>query len=117
MITVWKYTIETVDGMVKSFEMPMGARPLRVALQDRPEGTYPVIDMWFLVDAGRTPEKREFSVIGTGHPIPLSMDFGWTLTDYVGTIMPQPNLVLHIFETTQPTNTGDRKERTPWLPV
>ena len=117
MITVWKYTIETFDGMVKSFEMPMGARPLRVALQDRPEGTYPVIDMWFLVDAGRTPEKREFSVIGTGHPIPSSMDFGWILTDYVGTVQPKPSLVLHVFETTPQTLSDERRRRSPWLPV
>lgn len=119
MITVWKYTIETFDSLVKTFEMPIGARPLRVALQERPEGntTYPIIDMWFLVDTNRTPTKREFSVIGTGHPIRSDMDFGWILTDYVGTVQPQPNLVLHIFETTPQTLSEERQRRSPWLPV
>lgn len=84
MVTVWKYVIPSVHEPA-SFDMPTGAHILRVALQGES------VCLWARVDTGAPMESRQFSVWGTGHPIPPDAEYRGTVDHYGG-------FVWHVFE-------------------
>lgn len=83
MKVIWKYLIE--PG-VKFIEMPAGAIPLSVQVQDGSP------QLWAMVDQTKPMEKREFRVFGTGHEI----QFPYKLS-FIGTFQLSA-LVFHLFE-------------------
>lgn len=88
MSAIWKYTLNDVD---QSVIMPKGAKVLEVATQ----GGNPTL--WALVDPNADLVKRQFAVVGTGHPAD-----GLDVDAYLGTCHNVANLglVMHVFEVT-----------------
>lgn len=85
MLTVWKYNIEQV-GDPFLLELPKGARPLSVQVQ---EG---VPRMWALVDPSQSHVQRQFQVTGAGLVVPDG-------ATYIGTFQTvQGRFVWHLFE-------------------
>lgn len=86
MTTIYKYSIPVEDSFV--VEMPKDARILSVQVQrDDPQ-------IWAVVDPDLVLQKREFRLLGTGHPFP---DEGLWPT-FVGTFqMLGGSLVFHLF--------------------
>lgn len=80
--TVWKYQFPKASKA--AFEIPSHAIILRADMQD---GT---LCLWALVEPLNDKETREFSVVGTGHPVP-------PFSDFVDTVMDAP-FVWHVFE-------------------
>lgn len=66
MLKIYKYPIPVIDHFI--VELPARAKPLRAQLQRS------VVCIWFLLDPDITAIPRNFRVIGTGHPIPESME-------------------------------------------
>lgn len=85
MKTIHKYRVPWV-GQVE-VEMPVGARPLTVQMQDSQ------ITMWALVDAQMPLGVAKVYVAGTGFLLP---DATFS-DDYVGTVQATDDLVLHVF--------------------
>lgn len=90
MKRVYKYTLARTASNLRDdvvLELPKGAQPLRVDMQDH------AIVMWALVDPDAPITRRHFRIAGTGHPIE---DEGMT---YIGTFfMLNGSLVFHVFE-------------------
>lgn len=86
MSAIWKFTLSDVDSTVV---MPKGAKVLEVATQVG-EPT-----IWALVDPNADMVKRQFAVVGTGHPTD-----GLDPEQYLGTCHNVANLglVMHVFE-------------------
>ena len=86
--TVWKYRLELGDYF--SLDLPEGALPLRVGMQDG------ALHLWALVDPYRPVTRRTFRIAGTGHPV--------RATDpYIGTVHDRV-FVWHVFEALEPAN-------------
>lgn len=81
---IYKYQL-ALHG-VNVLPLPTGARPLAVDDQDG------VLCMWALIDDECSDEERNFAFVGTGHPIPGSLE-----STYIGTVQ-QPPFVWHLFE-------------------
>lgn len=62
MKTIWKFSLGITS--LQSFDLPLGAEILAVALQDG----WP--QMWTLVDPTAERHRRHFSLFGTGHEVP-----------------------------------------------
>lgn len=60
--TIWKYEIPFSDTF--TLDMPRGAKPASVAMQD----DQPCL--WAVVDPTLSPVSYKFAVVGTGHPAP-----------------------------------------------
>ena len=104
-MAVWVYRIPLTPQSAAapiSFDIPMGfdpaarsgdgdwvdAKPVHVALQ------HGQVAMWFEVDADPYPYSvttRRFMLVGTGHDIPIG-------GRWCGTVLPNENLVLHVYE-------------------
>jgi hypothetical protein len=102
MRSVWKATLELIDG-IQVVVMPAGAKVLHVDKQrlKDPEGQLldiiggkapprPKLTMWFECDPGEEERERQFVVHRTGH---------WIRHDgeYVGTVIIEP-FVWHVYE-------------------
>lgn len=86
MKTIWKFPIRHLADRIV-IDMPRGAAPLRVQMQN---GT-PY--MWAVVDTAEPTEPTGFRILGTGRAI--SRDVG----QYIDTLqMPGSGLVWHVFE-------------------
>ena len=84
--TIWKYPIDIEDSI--QIRMPLGAKVLHVGVQDG------VPTIWARVRPGDDDtELRHFTVVGTGHPIPI--DEGRLV--HLGTFFHGP-FVWHLFE-------------------
>lgn len=83
--TVWKYEIE-VKGTPSAVDMPRGAVIVHVGHQGPAQVTF-----WAEVDVDARIETRRFEVVGTGHRVRDGLR-------YVGTTMPIPELVWHLYE-------------------
>src|SRR5262245_16240690 len=84
---IWKFPFQNI-GYHITLDMPEGARPLCVQIQDN----MPCV--WALVDPGNPKRPRRFRLAGTGHPIEPE-DVG----RYVGTFqMQNGELVFHLFD-------------------
>jgi len=81
---IYKYMFDVND--IVTFEMPKGATVLHVQCQ---RGT-PCL--WALVDLDAPVDRREFRIVGTGHPFPDANKF-----EHVGTFLNEP-FVWHVFE-------------------
>lgn len=82
---VWKYPLRLDDEV--TFEMPEGACPLTVQVQDG------IPTLWAVVDPDAAPTNRMFRIAGTGHPI------GADVGAYVGTFqLAEGALVFHLFD-------------------
>ena len=89
-MTIWKYPV--LAGGVFVHTMPTGAMVLCAKVQ----GTAGLPQMWVLVDPERTPVRRVFRVVGTGHDIDSAEA---DRLAYVDTFMLEDgNLVFHLFE-------------------
>jgi hypothetical protein len=89
MTTVWKFPLPAPCDHF-TLEMPVGAFPLRVAMQ----GNTPCL--WARVNPEHPTETRRFRWAGTGHPLEDSVG------RYVDTFeMHGGALVFHIFEAPQ----------------
>ena len=87
MITVYKYSIETID--YQEVQLPKGAEILTVQTQNNK----PCI--WAKVDTDADLESRYFEVHGTGNPIESDS----TMLIYIGTYqLSSGMLVFHLFE-------------------
>ncbi len=86
MNAIWKYPIPVADEF--QLEMPMGARPLTVQVQDgKPY-------LWALVNTEFDVEPHRFRLAGTGHPLEEDV---WSYA-YVGTFQVRDGrLVFHVF--------------------
>ena len=85
MMTIWKYQL--MAGDKQTIDMPSGARPLCVQVQNG------VPCLWALCDPSAPKEKRYFEVFGTGHIVTPGT------RDYLGTVqLLDGALVLHVFE-------------------
>ena len=63
MRTLWKFPVTGLHGEPVVLEMPRGATVVRFAMQcGQPT-------LWAEVDPDQECERREFAVLGTGHPI------------------------------------------------
>ena len=87
MRQIWKYIVY-VTAPPQPLQMPVGARILHVDSQ-RPTGD--AVTFWAEVDPQAERETRTFMVFPTGFDI----DEG---VEYVGTAMPIPELVWHLYE-------------------
>lgn len=85
MKSIWKFNFQIEDNF--QIEMPKGAEILSVQSQnDKPA-------LWAICDIHAEKEKRNFSIIGTGHR--MNMDD----KKYIGTFqMTEGILVWHLFE-------------------
>lgn len=68
MRTIWKYPLPFPPKDMFVLEMPRGARLIRVAVQQGQPC------LWASVDTSKPTTKRNFAVIGTGHPVPETTD-------------------------------------------
>jgi hypothetical protein len=86
-VTIWKYTLETVD--LQWIEMPAGARLLCVQMQHgKPQ-------LWALVDPAGRLCRRLILTTGTGQLVRHLADSGGV---YCGTYqLADGNLVFHVF--------------------
>ena len=82
---IWKFPIDLARTV--EIEMPYGAEPLSVQLQNGE------ICLWALVDTSERKVMREVCIVGTGHPYdPCEVG------RYVGTVVTQGGaLVWHVF--------------------
>ncbi len=86
MRQIWKFPVQPNRF---SLDIPMGAQILHLAVQ----GDAGEPQMWVLVNPEAKPERRTFTVYGTGWPI--SNQF----IAYIGTFMMEDGaLVFHVFE-------------------
>lgn len=85
--TIWKFELDTVGKV----EMPIGAEPLTVQMQnDKP-------CLWAMVDPEAAKETRQFNIFGTGHKLPVGNLL--TKLKYIATFqMYGGTLVFHVFE-------------------
>lgn len=83
MNTMWKYPLRLADGP-QSLQMPGGAIPLHVEMQDGAP------TFWAYLDSENPLEQRLFIVLGTGYEIPMD-------AIHIGTCMDRC-FVWHIFE-------------------
>lgn len=84
---VWKFPLPAPGSDVFTIEMPQGAEPLTVQVQN---GAFQI---WALVTPGHPTETRVFRIAGTGHPIDE------IIVRHVGTVqLPGLGLVFHVFE-------------------
>ncbi len=67
MKSIWKFPIEVTDE--QSVEMPVGAQPLSVQVQDDQ------VCIWALVDTEAKKEERLVQIFDTGIPITDEGDF------------------------------------------
>jgi hypothetical protein len=84
--TIWKFPV----SFETRFEvmMPAGAKVINVQTQIE------AAQMWALVDTEQPAVRRQFMLVGTGHPIEEE-------GEYVGTFLSRfGGLVLHLFEVT-----------------
>lgn len=81
MVTIHKYTLNPSIPRIETFT---GAELLTVEMQ----GGMAV--MWARVDTSKGSCARELRIVGTGHPDATGV--------YVGTFMPSPDLVFHVFD-------------------
>jgi hypothetical protein len=82
---VWKYEVE-VKGTTSVIYMPRAAVIVHVGHQSPAWVTF-----WAEVDQDAPLEQRVFQVVGTGHRVRDGLR-------YVGTTMPIPDLVWHLYE-------------------
>ena len=61
MKSIWKFPVEVTDEQF--VEMPVGAQPLSVQVQDGQAC------IWALVDTKAKKEERLVQIFGTGHPV------------------------------------------------
>lgn len=104
MRTIYKYEARLTD--VFTLDLPRGAKVLSVQAQNG------VAQMWAMVDPKAATEKRDFMVVGTGHPI---ADSEVQHMHFVDTFqMKGGALVFHLFEYTQrrssPVSSPERKK-------
>lgn len=91
MRTVWRYSLEYNPPITK-IEVPVGARPLFVNLQNGMPQLWMEINLTEDMETDR--EVRTFQFIGTGHSVPVN-------GRYLGTVlMLADTLVLHLYEVT-----------------
>lgn len=90
MKTIWKFPLPELTGDI-SIRMPVGAQVLRFEHQVGTE----LPSIWALVDPENDVEDRQFSLFGTGHPVP---DNGLV---HLGTCQHGP-FVWHLFEAVKP---------------
>ena len=83
---IFKYPLEAVS--LQAIEMPKGSKPLHVAMQNRKAC------LWALVYPDAEKELVQVAIYGTGHWIDEQIGKTW---QYVGTVMPEENLVFHCF--------------------
>mgnify|MGYP003519694140 FL=1 len=81
---VYKYPLYVGDWI--SVQMPMGAEPMCVQMQNgEPQ-------LWALVDVGNPPTTHHFRIAGTGH------DLGSNVGKHIGSFqMHSGALVFHVF--------------------
>lgn len=102
MLAIWKYHVVMNDRF--DLVMPKGARVLSVGEQ---RGQ---VQMWVVVDPDAAVERREFHVIGTGHPHVDAYFEG----RFVGTVICSgAALVWHIFESikAEPAEAGQDQDK------
>lgn len=63
MTTIFKYLLDSAETTI---ELPYGAKPLRVDMQNGK------IFLWAEVDTNAHIVKRTFEVFGTGHTLPFA---------------------------------------------
>jgi hypothetical protein len=85
MRTIWKFPMKGLPGV--SFEMPADARILHLEVQ----AGLPCF--WALVDPSKPKVRRQFRIVGTGHPIDFPTD------KFVGTYLVEHGaFIFHVFE-------------------
>ena len=87
-MTIWKYVLRPTCAL----EMPKGAQILSVHAQISP--VKEDICIWALLDPTQPKETREFSVFGTGHPVPPGTNMKFLGTAFLN----NGALVFHVFE-------------------
>ncbi len=86
MQTIWKFQFNTTDEV--NIKMPLGAEILTVQMQNG----YPCL--WAVVNPKNSLVDRNFSIHGTGHPLPMR-----GVGNYIGTYQQAEGaLVWHLFE-------------------
>ena len=83
MRTIWKFALE-VTGVPQVFDVPRGAKVVRVAEQNGK------VAMWVDVDTKRPVDERTYQIFGTGHTVPED-------AIYMGSADMKP-FVWHVFE-------------------
>ena len=92
MITIYKYIIPPKDHFILQIPTDPMVLPRFLSVQmQRGEAC-----MWVMVDTESPKEAHKFVVIGTGQKVPFDVESG--KYDYIGTFLPNPNLVFHVFE-------------------
>jgi len=86
MKTIWKYMIPSNRGEELDYELPLGAEPLALQMQDN----YPT--MWFLVDPEAKTFRATFVIVVTGGDVPKG------ISRYIGTFQ-AGKFVGHVFQT------------------
>ena len=93
---IWKVTLQCAD--LQSFDLPKGAKPLTVQVQDGRQR------MWLLVDEEAETEQRTFATYGTGHRMPVEPG------TYIGSYqLAQGLLMFHVFEVQDELTNSDLK--------
>jgi hypothetical protein len=89
MLQVWRYELDVVDDITE-LDMPLGAVIVHLEVPDPDAGDPPSI--WALVNLNSEYERRLFTLVGTGMPIPEP-------AKYIGTAVMDRGLhVFHAFE-------------------
>lgn len=95
MRTIWKVELSPDPAGRCWVEVPVGAHPLSVGVQEDK------IVAWLLVDPTVAKRRVHFLVYGTGHPVHVSYAqnyFVGTVQNYfVGTVQLRNGLVFHFF--------------------
>jgi hypothetical protein len=88
--TIYKYAMEITDEV--EIEVPRGATLLKIDMQS----PLVALQSWWIVDPDEVEvEHREFTISGTGHPLPAHA----TMTTHRETVVDQASgLVWHVFE-------------------
>lgn len=86
MRVIYKYEVSARDGYV-AVDIPANAEIVHV----REQHHRTIVCFWALVDPNAVMVRRTFFVQGTGGQVP-------PYSRYLGTAMPSPDVVLHLFE-------------------
>jgi hypothetical protein len=85
--TIWKFQIPLEEK--SEVEMPKDAEVLAVQMQGSQ------LCVWAAVDPNAEKVKRRFYVVGTGHPMPKSLDACYAATVQIDGAI--DTLALHVF--------------------
>ncbi|WCD44192.1 hypothetical protein Lumi_053 [Xylophilus phage Lumi] len=85
MKTIHKFNLDPV-GSLTTMALPLGAKLRHVHMQ------HDMVCLWFEVDTNKPIKTRDFTMFGTGHPMPDNVPLEYCGTVHMG------SFVFHVYE-------------------